>query len=200
MESDERPINPYRVYGDLMKVLDPRNSCVTHDSGNTRDQISTVYEATSPRGFIGWGNISSLGYGLAVAMAAKLAHPEWQCVNVTGDAGVGYMMGNFEAVARHKLGITTVHINNGGFAGYGPGFWGEGHDPYTWEVSDHSAADMHKVAGAVGYYAEDVTEPAEVIPALRRALDENARGRPAYLEFICSRYPVYGRFEGERGG
>ena len=45
MESNEKPINPYRVYGDLMKVLDPQKSFVTGDSGNTRDQISTVYEA-----------------------------------------------------------------------------------------------------------------------------------------------------------
>src|SRR3990172_3453278 len=42
MASTETPINPYRVIGDLMKVLDPRNSFVTADSGNTRDQTSTV--------------------------------------------------------------------------------------------------------------------------------------------------------------
>jgi hypothetical protein len=44
----------------------------------------------------------------------------------------------------------------------------------------------------MGYYAEDVTEPSEIIPALKRAFDENARNRPAYLEFICSQYPVFG--------
>jgi len=27
---------------------------------------------------------------------------------------------------------------------------------------------------------------------LRRAFDENARGRPAFLEFICSHHPVHG--------
>jgi len=192
MESDDLPINPYRVYGDLMKTIDPNNSFITHDSGNTRDQISTVYEAVIPRSFLGWGNVSTLGFGLAAAMAAKLAHPEWQCVNITGEAGVGYMMGNFEPLVRHKVGVTTIHINNGGFGGYGPGFWGGGHDPYTWEVSDHSVADMSEVAKAVGYYAEDVREPSEIIPALKRAFDENARNRPAYLEFLCSLYPVYG--------
>ena len=136
MESNEKPINPYRVYGDLMKVLDPKNSFVTGDSGNTRDQISTVYEAQIPRGFLGWGNVSTLGFSLAATLGAKLAYPERQCVNITGDAGVSYMMGNFEAVSRYGLGVTTIHINNGGFAGYGPGFWGPGHDPYTHEVSD----------------------------------------------------------------
>jgi acetolactate synthase-1/2/3 large subunit len=192
MESNETPINPYRVFGDLMKVLDPRNSFLTADSGNTRDQTSTVYEAQIPRGYLGWGNVSTLGFSLAGAVAAKLAYPQRQCVHVTGDAGVCYMMGNFEAVARYRIGITTIHINNGGYSGYGPGFWGEGHDPYTWQVSDHGSACMANMARAVGFHAEDVSQPSEIIPALRRAFDENAKGRPAFLEFLCSHHPVHG--------
>jgi acetolactate synthase-1/2/3 large subunit len=192
MESNDTPINPYRVLGDLMKVLDPRSSFVTADSGNTRDQTSTVYEAQIPRGYLGWGNVSTLGFSLAGAIAAKLAYPDRQCVHITGDAGVCYMMGNFEAVARYRIGITTLHINNGGYSGYGPGFWGGGHDPYTWKVSDHSSACMASMAGAVGFHGEDVTAPSEIIPALKRAFDENAKGRPAFLEFICSHHPVHG--------
>jgi hypothetical protein len=71
---------------------------------------------------------------------------------VTGEAGLGYMLGNLEVLLREKLGITVVHISNGGFAGYGPGFCGPGHDPFT--------------------------------------------HRPAYIEFICCRYPVYGQWVG----
>jgi acetolactate synthase-1/2/3 large subunit len=199
MESNEKPINPYRVYGDLMKTIDLNNSFVTADSGNTRDQTSTVYEARIPRGYLGWGNVSSLGFGLAAAIAAKLAYPERQCVNITGEAGVGYMLGNFEALVRLNIGVTTIHINNGGFGGYGPGFWGPGRARYTWEVSDHSVVDMSKAMDAMGYYAEDVTEPSEIIPALKRAFDENARGRPAYLEIICSIYPVSGKWLHQEG-
>jgi hypothetical protein len=35
-----------------------------------------------------------------------------------------------------------------------------------------------------------------VIPALKRALDENAKGRPAFIEFICSHLPVHGGWVG----
>ncbi|MPZ42705.1 MAG: hypothetical protein GEV05_04720 [Betaproteobacteria bacterium] len=196
LESGDKPINPYRVIGDLIKVLDPRASFVTADSGNTRDQTSTVYEAQIPRGHLGWGNVSTLGFSLAGAIAAKLAYPQRQCVNITGDAGVCYMMGNFEAVARYGIGITTVHINNGGYSGYGPGFWGKGHDPYTWKVSDHGSACMASMARSLGFHAEDVTEPAEIVPAFERAFAENAKGRPALLEFICSHHPVHGGWVG----
>ena len=192
MASDETPINPYRVYADMMKVLDPYNSFVTHDSGNTRDQLSTVYRTLIPRGFLGWGNVSTLGFSLAAAMGAKLAYPERQCVAVSGDAGVGYMLGNLEVAVREKIGVTVAHVSNGGFAGYGPGFWGAGHDPYTHEVLGPDEVDMSKVASELGLRAERVSEPREIAPALERALAANAEGKAAYIEFICSQYPVYG--------
>ena len=88
------------------------------------------------------------------------------------------MMGNFEAIARYKIGVTALPINNGGYSGYGQGFCGPGHDPYTWKVSDHDQACMANMAKAVGFHAEDVRQPSEIIPALKRALDENAKGRP----------------------
>jgi acetolactate synthase-1/2/3 large subunit len=194
MASDDKPLNPYRVYGDMMKVLDPYNSFVTHESGNTRDQLSTVYETLVPRAFLGWGNVSTLGFGLAAALAAKIAYPDRPTIIVTGEAGLGYMLGNLEVPLRQKLGITIVHISNGGFAGYGPGFWGEGHDPFTHAVLGYDDIDMSKAIGHIGLHSERVSEPAEVIPALERALTANESGQPSYIEFICSQYPVYGKW------
>jgi acetolactate synthase-1/2/3 large subunit len=192
MASNDKPINPYRVYAGLMEVLDPLKSFVTHESGNTRDQLSTVYDTLIPRGFLGWGNVSSLGFSLAATVAAKIAFPDRHCVAVTGEAGLGYMMGNLEVPLRQNLPITVVHISNGGFSGYGPGFWGDGHDPYTHRVLGYDEVDMSKVIGELGYHTERVTEPSEVSRALRRALSANDSGQPAYIEFICSQFPVYG--------
>ena len=194
MASEEQPINPYRVFGDMMKALDPYNSFVTHDSGNTRDQLSTVYDTLIPRGFLGWGNISTLGFGLAGAMAARLAFPERHCVAVTGDAGVGYMLGNLEVPVREGIGITVAHISNGGFAGYGPGFWGDGHDPFTHRVMGPEDVDMSRVAAELGMHAERVVDPAHIVASLQRAKLANDAGQPAYVEYVCCQYPVYGRW------
>lgn len=194
MASTDTPINPYRVYAGLMDVLDPLNSFVTHESGNTRDQLSTVYDTLVPRGFLGWGNVSSLGFSLAATIAAKISFPQKHCVAVTGEAGLGYMMGNLEVPLRQKLGITVAHVSNGGFAGYGPGFWGDGHDPFTHKVLGNDEVDMSQVIGALGYHTERVTEPSEVGPALKRAMAANDANQPAYIEFICSQYPIYGRW------
>jgi acetolactate synthase-1/2/3 large subunit len=192
MASDETPINPYRVYSELMNTLDRNNSFVTHESGNTRDQLSTAYETLIPRGFLGWGNVSSLGFSFPVVTAAKLAHPDRQCVAVIGDAALSYMLGNFEVLNRLELGLTIVHINNGGFAGYGPGFWGEGHDPYTFDVLGHDRINMTAAIEHIGWQTERVTEPSEVAPALERAFAANRANKPAYIEIIASQYPIYG--------
>ena len=191
MESIEKPINPYRVYAEIMNTLNMEKSLVTHESGNTRDQLSTVYESHIPHGFMGWGNVTTLGFGLAGALGAKLVYPDWQVVSVTGDAGVGYQMGNWETMIRYNMGITTIHINNDGFGGYGPGFWGKGHNPYTYELTPSTVQSTAKVAEALGIEAERVEDPDEIAPAIKRALKVNSSSKPYLIEAICCKYPVY---------
>ena len=87
---------------------------------------------------------------------------------------LGHMLGNLEVLLREKLGITVRRTSAiRGFAGYGPGFWGPGHDPFTHQVLGPDEVDMSKVIGALGFHTERVSEPADIIPALRRAFDVN---------------------------
>ncbi|HIC00627.1 TPA: hypothetical protein EYO63_13130 [Candidatus Poribacteria bacterium] len=169
-----------------MHVLDPQKSFLTHESGNTHDQLSTVYNTLIPRGFLGWGNVSSLGFSLGAVVAAKLAYTDRHAVAVTGSRAGLYVP------VRENLPITIVHISNGGFSGYGPGFWGEGHDPYTYKVMGSNEVNMPRAIAEFGYHTERIDEPDQVTSALERALSANDSGRSAYLEFICSQFPVYG--------
>jgi thiamine pyrophosphate-dependent acetolactate synthase large subunit-like protein len=59
---------------------------------------------------------------------------------------------------------------------------------------------MASMARSVGFHAEDVTQPSEIMSALKRALDENAKNRPAYIEFIASHHPVHGGWVRGGGG
>ena len=106
------------------------------------------------------------------------------------------MLGNMEVLKRYSLGVTFIHINNGGFAGYGPGFWGEGHDPFTFDVLGHEDINMTDAISNIGWNTERVTEPSEVIPAMERAFAANNNNQPAYIEIIASQYPIYGNWAG----
>ncbi len=55
LRSDERPINPYRVISEFMRVVNPAEAIVTHNSGSPREQLNPFYRATRPRGYVGWG-------------------------------------------------------------------------------------------------------------------------------------------------
>jgi thiamine pyrophosphate-dependent acetolactate synthase large subunit-like protein len=97
---------------------------------------------------------------------------------------------------RFEIGLTIVHINNGGFSGYGPGFWGEGHDPYTFDVLGPDRINMTDAIANFGWQTERVTEPSEVAPALDRAYEANRGNKPAYIEIIASQFPIYGDWAG----
>ena len=56
-----------------MHSVDRKNTVVTHESGNPRDQIVPFYEALVPHGYMGWGKSTQLGTSLGLAMGAKLA-------------------------------------------------------------------------------------------------------------------------------
>src|SRR5215207_5546432 len=88
-DSEETPINQYRVIRDLMRTVDRDNVIMTHDSGSPREQLLPFWETTTAGSYMGWGKSTQLGYGLGITMGAKLAAPDKLCVNVMGDAAIG---------------------------------------------------------------------------------------------------------------
>ena len=190
LTSDDIPISPYRVVWELNNGLDKANSIVTHDSGNPRDQIVPFYEATTPRGYLGWGNSTQLGAGLGFAMGAKLAAPEKTVVNLMGDTAVGMCGTDFETASRNKIGTITVIINNGAMGGY------EKNIPIAVERygSKFLTGDYTKMADSLGCHAETITQPGDIAPSLARAQGIASGGQPVVLEIMTREEPVFSRY------
>ena len=72
------------------------------------------------------------------------------------------------------------------------------HMPYASEHwgSNKLSGDYTKVADGLGAYAEKVTAPDQVAPAIRRAIAANQKGRPAVLEMITKEEETVSRFWG----
>ncbi len=190
LTSNDVPISPYRVVWELDQGLDKANSIVTHDSGNPRDQIVPFYTATTPRGYIGWGNSTQLGAGLGYAMGAKLAAPEKTVVNLMGDTAVGMCGTDFETASRNRIGTITVIVNNGAMGGY------EKNIPIAVEKfgSKFLTGDYTKLAESLGCHAETITQPGDIAPALARAQETAATGQPVVLEIITREEPVFSQY------
>jgi acetolactate synthase-1/2/3 large subunit len=192
LTSDEQPINPYRVINDLMHAVDRTRAVVTHDSGHPRDQLVPFWEAIVPRGYLGWGNSTQLGYSLGLVMGAKLAAPERMLINFMGDAAIGMAGMDIETAVRLEIPVLTIVLNNQVLSGYPARYQAAVEQfGFTELYGDYAA-----VAEALGAYGERVADPAEIVPAVRRAEAELAKGRPALLEFMTSeenrlsRYPI----------
>jgi thiamine pyrophosphate-dependent acetolactate synthase large subunit-like protein len=153
---------------------------VTHDSGSPRDQLAPLYPVVTPRGYLGWGHSTQLGFSLGAAMGAKLAAPDKTVVNVMGDAAIGMVGMEIETAVREGIPILTVLLNNSGMGNY-ERFIPQAVARYrTKRLSGHYA----EVARGLGAHAERVEQPQAIAPALQRALAITREGRPALLEFI----------------
>ncbi len=180
LTSDETPINPYRVIWDLMHTVDRENTVITHDAGSPRDQMSPFWESTVPLSYIGWGKTTQLGSGLGLAMGAKLIHPDKLCVNVWGDAAIGMTGMDFETAVRERIPILSILMNNFSMAIEIPIM------PVSTEKyrSTDISGNYSDMAKAFGGYGERVTDPAEIIPAIKRGIEATEDGQPALLEFL----------------
>ena len=180
LTSNETPLTPYRVIWDLLHTVDATQTIITHDAGSPRDQTSPFWVAREPLSYIGWGKTTQLGYGLGLAMGAKVAFPEKLCINVWGDAAIGFTGMDFETAVRERIPILSILFNNFSMACELPVMKAATDKFKATAISGDYAA----MARAFGGYGERVTAPTEIVPAIRRGIEQTRQGHPALLEFI----------------
>ena len=174
-----------------MHTVDRANTIITHDAGSPRDQLSPFWEPIAPLTYIGWGKTTQLGYGLGLAMGAKLAEPNKLCVNVMGDAAIGMTGMDFETAVRERIPILTILLNNYSMACEIP-IMPAATEKYRSTDISGNYADMAK---AFGGYGERVTEPSEIVPAIKRAIRKTGEGTPSLVEFITKKEIEYSIFK-----
>jgi acetolactate synthase-1/2/3 large subunit len=194
LESDEKPLNQYRIIKNMMDTLEPDNVIITHDSGSPREQLLPFWESTRAGGYMGWGKSTQLGYGLGITMGAKLADPSKICINVMGDAAIGMTGMDIETAARYGIGISTFVFNNQLM----------GAERGVLNIADEKfhamtvGGNYTKFAESMNVGARRVEDTADIVPAIKEAVDANERGKPFLVEFVVkegrdfSRYPLPG--------
>jgi len=190
LTSDQVPITPYRVLWDLQHTVDVANTIITHDAGSPRDQLSPFWKTTAPHSFIGWGKTTQLGYGLGLAMGAKLACPDKLCINVWGDAAIGFTGMDFETAVRERLPILSILLNNASMA-MELDIMPVATEKYrSTDIGGNYAA----FAQALGGHGERITRVEDIVPAIRRGIAATQGGKPALLEFITSQETAFSRY------
>jgi thiamine pyrophosphate-dependent acetolactate synthase large subunit-like protein len=190
LHSNESPLSPYRVIWELMHTVDIKNTIITHDAGSPRDQISPFWVSTEPMSYIGWGKTTQLGMGLGLAMGAKLAKPDKLCINLWGDAAIGFTGMDFETCVRERIPILSILLNNFSMAIELKVM------PVSTEKyrSTDISGDYAAMARAFGGYGERVTQPGDIKAAIQRGIEQTQAGKPALLEFITAKETRVSKF------
>jgi acetolactate synthase I/II/III large subunit len=190
LNSDETPLNQYRVIRDMLRTLDRDNVIITHDSGSPREQMIPFWETTKAGSYMGWGKSTQLGYGLGITLGAKLAEPKKLCINVMGDASFGMTGMDIETASRNKIAILTVVFNNGVM----------GAERDVLKISDDKYGAMtvggnyKKVAEGLNVPATRVEKPGDIVGAIKEAVGVTEKGSPFLLEFVVKEGRDFSRY------
>jgi acetolactate synthase I/II/III large subunit len=176
--SDASPISPYRVVTELEKLLDVPSRIVTHDAGRPRDQLAPWWRSQKPRGYLGWGKSTHLGWGLGLAMGARAADPARLCVSWMGDAAIGMVGVEIETAVRERLPVLAIVLNNSGMSFYEERY-PTAHVNDGFKRLSGNYADLATALGAAGERVVSVDD-------LARARDAVASGRAALVEVISA--------------
>ena len=179
IESDAAPIHHYRLGAELDRVLDP-GTVVIGDGGDVVAAVSRILRVHRPGHWLDPGPFGCLGVGPGYAIGVGTAGFGGRIVCVMGDGAFGLNGLDFDTLVRFGIPAVLVVGNDGA--------WGEIRVPQVGmygadaEVATRLAPSRYdRLCGVFGGHAEHVERPAELAPALERAL---ASGEPAIVNVM----------------
>ena len=151
-------------------------------------------DTDEPNTLFGSGG-SSLGWGLGAALGIKLARPDRPVVLVVGDGSFvfGEPLAALWASQMNQAPLLVVIFNNGCYnankapliSAYPQGYSVQGKHFVGTDLLPSPRYDL--LAAVVGAVGERIEDPAQVLPALNRALDHVRSGRSVVLDVILAR-------------
>jgi acetolactate synthase-1/2/3 large subunit len=165
LHSDAVPIRPERICQELTDWL-PDDATLVCDTFHAAIWTAQMVRLKQGQNYIRCAG--SLGWGLPGTLGVKAALPDKPVVGFCGDAGFYYHLAEMETAAR--IGLNAVIVVNNNYSG------GVGEtSPFQREVS------FARLAQDMGCFGVRVEKPAEIRPALERAL---ASAQPAVVEIV----------------
>lgn len=165
------PARPERLMADLQTLLTP-DTIVAADASYSSLWVACYLQALAPgMRFLTPRGLAGLGWGLPLAMGAKLARPEAPVFCVVGDGGFAHVWSEMETARRNGTKIVVTVLNNG-VLGYQK-------DAEDVKFNRHTTAcyfaevDHAAIARATGCHGIRVEQPDDYMPALRAALDHH---------------------------
>ncbi len=164
-QSDAVPMRPERICRELEEWM-PSNATLVVDTFHAAMWTAQMTRMKEGQSYLRCGG--SLGWAFAASIGAKAALGDKPVIGFIGDAGFYYHIAELETAARNKLNVVMVVNTN-----YSGGV--------LEKVAYEKSVNFAKVADSLGCVGFRVEKPADVRPALEKAL---AAGRPAIVDIV----------------
>ena len=193
IHSNQSPLRPEKLMADIEAVMTPETIVVADASYSTLWVACYLRSLLPGQRFITPRGLAGLGWGLPLAIGAKLANPKAPVVCVVGDGGFGHVWSELETCKRNGTAIALTVLNNGVL-----GYQKDAEDVKFGRHSSacyFSAVDHAAVARACGLKGVRIERAADYLPALREALASN---ETVVLDVVTDpeAYPPITFFEG----
>ena len=185
---DHRPMTPARMMSELAAAL-PHNAIVVDDSISNRGTMRHYFQAKE-RGDLRGVRGQSIGGGIGATMGTQCAYPDRPVFGIIGDGSAMMTVQGLWTAANDNIPCVFVICNNGSYRVLKVNF-----NVYQEEIlelpetsggrlmySDFATPfDMAAIANSMGVHGERITDPAQIKPAVQRAV---ASGKPALLDMV----------------
>lgn len=192
LASTASPVRPERLMADLETVLTPETIVVADASYATIWMSCYLTARAAGQRFISPRGMAGLGWGLPLAMGAKVADPGRPVLAIVGDGGFAHVWSELETAVRNETAVVLTVLNNG-VLGYQK-------DAEDTKFGRHTGAcyfapvDHAAIARACGAGGVRIEDPADYLPAVRQGL---AGGGPFVIDVVTDpeAYPPITAFD-----
>ncbi|MQY04786.1 pyruvate dehydrogenase [Actinomadura macrotermitis] len=171
------PIHPEYIAGILDEVADD-DAVFTVDTGMCNVWAARYLTPNGRRRVMGSFVHGSMANALPHAIGAQLAEPHRQVVSMSGDGGLGMLMGELLTVKLHDLPVKTLVFNNASLGMVKLEMLVDGMPDYE---TDHAPVNFAAIAAAAGIPSVRVEKPKQVRAALTKAFETDG---PFLVDFV----------------
>ena len=164
---DKKAIVPQNVIVEAQKLADP-DVIVAVGVGQHQMWVAQFWRFHSPRTFLSSSGLGSMGFGLPAAMGAQVAHPDRQVINIEGDGSFLMNIQELQTLKIEKIPVKNIVLNNAHL-----GMVAQWEDRFYKSLRGHTFigdANFAEIADAFGIKSQTITQPKEVVPALKRMM------------------------------
>jgi len=169
-ESKKNEIVPQSVVSDINKIA-AKDAIFSVGVGQHQMWSAQFLDFDSPNNWLCSSGLGAMGYGLPAAMGAQVAFPKKQVINIEGDGSFLMNIQELQTLKIENIPVKNIILNNAHL-----GMVAQWEDRFYKSLRGHTFigdANFAEVAHAFGIKSESISDPKNVIPALKRMLKHN---------------------------